>query len=59
MKRVFKFKKGASWDGDEELYEFIEDYLLEQPPIYEVGGPHHRKNWKVTIQVDEMKLNEV
>lgn len=27
--RVFKFKKGTHWDGDEEIIHYIEDVLLK------------------------------
>ena len=29
VKRIFKFKKGQVWDGDEEIIEYIMGSLLE------------------------------
>jgi len=53
MKRVFRFPKGQYWDGDERMFEFLEDYLIvrnENSHFYTI-----RKNWKVTIIVEEEK----
>ena len=34
MKRVYKFKKGDSWDGDEKIFHDIEEYLTIYPEAY-------------------------
>jgi len=52
MKRVFRTKKGHTWDGDDEMIDFLEDYLLEEGS--HLGCcPITKKNWKVTIIVEE------
>ena len=28
--RVFKFEEGQNWDGDEEIFRYIEDLLLDE-----------------------------
>jgi len=53
MKRVFKFKKGDLWDGDESIVHFLEDYLLEYKSHNPGGCPSYKKNWKVSVVVDE------
>jgi len=53
MKRVFKFKKGELWDGDEAIIHFLEDYLLEHITCNPGGCPSYRKNWKVTVIVEK------
>ncbi len=55
MKRVFKFKKGQLWDGDEAIINFLEEYLLDYDAIQSNGFPTIRKNWKVTVIVEEGK----
>lgn len=56
MKRVFKFKKGQCWDGDEEIIHFIEEYLLDWDR--NIAFPKHRKDWKVTIIVENSAKKE-
>lgn len=55
MKRVFKFKKGQVWDGDEAIIQFLEEYMLENNKNNPCGCPNHRKNWKVNIEINEVK----
>lgn len=55
MKRVFRFKKGDITDWDEDLIHFLEDYLC--PETDSRNFPIFRKNWKVTIIVEEDKGN--
>ena len=47
MKRVFNFKKGQNWDGDEEIISFIEDKLL----VYDhhMNLPEVKKDTKITV----------
>ena len=53
MKRVFKFKKGETWDGDEEIVHCLEDYLLEHNNLG--GVPKHKKDRKVTLVIESLK----
>ena len=55
MKRVFKFKKGQGWDGDEEIIHFIEDYLTNWDKIPAGNFPEIRKDFKVTITIETIK----
>jgi len=53
MKRVFKFKEGQAWDGDEAIIDFLEDYLLEEGS--HLGAcPIMRRDCKVTIIVENL-----
>lgn len=52
MKRVFRFKKDQKTDGDEEIVHFLEEYLCDYED--DKGAfPKFRKNWKVTINIQE------
>lgn len=53
MKRVFKFKEGQQWDGDERIFHFIEDYLTIEP-VHKGNYPIIKRNWKVTITVEKI-----
>jgi hypothetical protein len=53
MKRVFKFKKGNTTDWDELMMHFLEDYLCKDYDEHNL--PMFRKDWKVTITVEELK----
>lgn len=45
--RVFKFEKGQNWDGDEEIFGYIEDLLLEET---EAGNfPEVKQKTYITI----------
>lgn len=46
MKRVFRFKKGQMWDGDEAIIDFLMDYLLDDEY-------HIRRNAKITVIAEE------
>lgn len=50
MKRVFHFKKDDINDGDNEMYQFLEDYLVYAD---KENWPHNKKNWKVTIIIED------
>lgn len=44
---VFRFKKGQLWDGDESIFKYIEDILLEES---EVGDfPKVKQDTFITI----------
>ena len=58
MKRVFRFKKGETYDGDTALDNFFAEYLIE--PERDKHGNWvttnwniMRKNWKVTVIIEE------
>ena len=42
MIKIFEYKKGQCWDGDELIYHFIEDGILE----------HHKAGDFPTIKKD-------
>jgi len=56
MKKVFKFKKDQSWDGDEEMFEFIESAITNYGEVGEY--PKVKSNLKVTIIIDKEKNND-
>jgi hypothetical protein len=55
MKRVFKFKKGEITDWDEDMIHFLEEYLCNEGQPENNYFPKFRKNWKVTIKIEEIK----
>jgi len=56
MKRVFRYQKGSVWDGCESIIHFLDRYLLEwKKCLPNVRYPEPRKNWKVTVIVEEEK----
>ena len=50
MKRIFKFKEGQAWDGDEEIIHFIEEVLL--PDTWE-NFPKIKQDTKITLIVEK------
>jgi len=45
--RVFQFKKGQNWDGDEKIFRYIEDLLLDET---EAGNfPQVKQDTFITI----------
>ena len=55
MKKTFNFMKGDFWDGDEELIQFLEEYLPEENKANPNGCLQYRKNWKITLIIEENK----
>ncbi len=53
MKRVFKFKKGNSWDGDELILDFIQDVLLDWEN--KSNFPNIKQDTKITLIVERLK----
>lgn len=53
MKRVFRFKVGQNWNGDEEILMFLEDYLTSKN--FTGDFPIVRSNFKVTINIEVKK----
>ena len=53
MKRVFKFKKGTITDWDEPMINLLQKYLSSgaNENFYYI----FYKNWKVTIEISEVK----
>ncbi|MEK6935962.1 MAG: hypothetical protein AABW67_04175 [Nanoarchaeota archaeon] len=47
--RIFKFEKGQTWDGDEEIIQYIEDVLL-----YDFVTEVKQKTY-ITIMVAKVK----
>jgi len=58
MKKVFRFKKGEITDWDEPIMHFIEEYLTDSGLPENNFFPKFKKNWKVTIIVEEEQLKE-
>ena len=56
MKRVFKFKVGQNWDGDEEMLMFLEDYLTSKN--FKGYFPIVRSNFKVIINIEQETEDE-
>ena len=55
MKRVFKFEKGQRWDGDETIFQFIEDVLL---PSEWRSFPEIKQKTKITIIAEKEKSKQ-
>lgn len=53
MKRIFNFKKGQFWDGDEPIYHFLEEKLLEELEGNFGKFPSIKKDTKVTIIIEQ------
>ena len=53
MKRVFNFKKGEMWDGDEMIIHVMEDILLDT--ISNENFPVIKNDCKVTLNVEWKK----
>lgn len=53
MKRVFKFKQGQSWDGDEAIFHFIEEELLDWET--NENFPKIKNDVKVTLNLEWKK----
>jgi len=54
MKRVFRFKKGQVTDWDEDIIHFLEEYLTDEGDYSNNYLTNFKKNWKVTIIVEEV-----
>ena len=52
MKRVFRFKKGQNWDGDEAIFDFIEDNLLSRY-IEGLTMPQVKQDTKITVIIEK------
>jgi len=50
MKRVFKFKKGIYWEGEEDIFNFLDDVLTD---FDENELPVIKDNFKVTVIVEK------
>lgn len=59
MKRIFRFKKGETTDGDEGIMDFLEEYLTDEGKPENNYFPKFKKDWKVTIIVEDFKKKKL
>lgn len=52
MKRIFKFKKGDKWDGDEAIFHLIEDQLLIWAPG--MNTDEVKQDTKITVIIEKV-----
>lgn len=50
MKRVFEFKAGQLWDGDEAIFAIIEEYL----GVYDGNTHSIKKDSKITLILERL-----